>query len=77
MKQNLKKFKDFDYSCALMFGGLDLVKVEWANKTAHWTFDDQENKADQIINAFINKKLNGNIYEFVEVQKSMKKAMMN
>lgn len=72
-----KKVKDFNQASYLKLKKLRLNReLEWEGKSAYWLFDD-DGRADELIEEYINGSAVGNLKDFAEAQKTLKSMLFN
>ena len=71
----LKKIKDINQASFLKLKKLKLhMEPEWEGNSAYWIFED-DSRADELIESYINGTAVGNIRDFAEAQRSLKQML--
>lgn len=72
-----KKVRDLGQAAYLKLKNLKLHReLEWEGKSAYWLFDD-DGRADELIEKYINGNATGNLKDFSEAQKTLKQMLYN
>ena len=73
----IKKVKDMGQASFLKVNNLKLQReVDWEGKSAYWIFED-DGRADELIEAYINGEAIGNLKDFSEAQRTLKQMLYN
>lgn len=71
----MKKIKDLNHAAFLKLKRLKLSgEVEWDGDVAYFVFED-DGRADQLIESYINGNAVGNLKDFAENQRSLKQML--
>jgi hypothetical protein len=71
----MKKIKDLNQSSFLKLKKLKLLgEVEWVGNVAYWIFED-DGRADELIENYINGEAIGNLKDFAEAQRGLKQML--
>ncbi len=71
----MKKIKDLNQASFLKLRKLKLHgQPEWIGDVAYFVFED-DGRANQLIEAYINGEAIGNLKEFAEAQKTLKQML--
>ena len=74
---SLRRIKDINQASFLKLKKLKLHRaLEWQNNSAYWLFDD-DGRADELIESYINGNATGNIKDFAEAQRVLKQMLFN
>ena len=52
------------------------MEPEWEGNSAYWIFED-DGRADELIESYINGNATGNLKDFAEAQKTLKNMLFN
>lgn len=72
---SLRKIKDINQASFLKLKKLKLyLEPEWEGNSAYWIFED-DGRADELIESYINGNATGNIRDFAEAQRGLKQML--
>ena len=75
--KNLKRVKDIGHAGFLKLNRLKLLgDLEWEGNSAYFIFED-DGRADELIESYINGNAIGNLKDFAEAQKTLKNMLFN
>ena len=69
---NILKIRDLNTASMLKVKGFKLLDIEWLGERAYWVFENTNNRADELIQSYINGNIIGNLKKFAEAQKTLR-----
>ncbi len=75
-EKELKKVKDLSYASVLKCKGYKLQGVVWEDRVCWFVFED-DGKAQEVLSAFINGDLKGNVKDYDEALKTLKQMLFS
>jgi hypothetical protein len=72
---NILKINDLNIASLLVSRGYKLKGLQWSNREAFFEIEDPDGDADELIQAYYNADVMGNIKKFCEGQKTLKSML--